>query len=67
MPRFKGATKVTYRWNHIGASGAPKVDGTGRAYRIRKRDRGHRLSCEVDGSNAGGPALAPPDSVTVPR
>jgi hypothetical protein len=67
VPRFKGAAKVTYRWTHIGASGAPKVDGTGRAYRIRKRDRGHRLSCEVEGNSAGGPALAPPDSVTVPR
>jgi hypothetical protein len=66
-PPFTGARKVTYRWTHIGPSGAPKVDGRGRRHTLRGRDRGHRLSCEVEGSNAGGPALAPPDSVAVPR
>ena len=67
-PPFRGgASKVTYRWTHVGASGAPKVDGKGRRYTIRARDRGHRLTCMVEGSNRGGPALAPPDAVSVPR
>jgi hypothetical protein len=67
-PRFQGRVdRVTYRWTHPSSSGAAKVDGSGRRYTVRRRDRGRRLSCRVEGSNAGGPALAPPDQIAVPR
>lgn len=67
-PRFTGhATRVTYRWAHRSSTGRFKVDGRQRAYTVRTRDRGHTLLCLVEGSNAGGPALAPPDQVAVPR
>ena len=67
-PRFTGgATKVTYRWVHRTSSGGFKVDGKRRTYRVRKRDRGRVLLCHVEGSNRGGPALASPDQVAVPR
>ena len=67
-PRFTGgATKVTFRWVHRASTGSFKVDGKRRSYKVRKRDRGHALLCHVEGSNRGGPALAPPDRVAVPR
>ena len=55
------------------AGGPAKIRGKARAgrtsseYKVRKRDRGHVLLCRVEGSNRGGPALASPDQVTVPR
>ena len=54
------------------AGGASKITGKARAgrkssYKVSRRDRGKRILCLVEGSNAGGPALAPPDGVAVPR
>jgi hypothetical protein len=67
-PRFTGgATKVTTRWTYLNSSGAPTVLGKKKAYKVTKRARGKRISCLVEGSNKGGPALATPDSVAVPR
>ena len=66
MPECK-VKKVTYRWAHRTSSGGFKVDGKCRTYTVRRRDRGHQLVCLVEGSNAGGPALAPADQVAVPR
>lgn len=66
-PRFSGdVEKTTFRWTHLTSSGAPKVDGRGRRYKVRKRDRGHRISCVVEASNDGGPAVATA-SKSVPR
>jgi len=66
-PRFSGdVEKTTFRWTHITSSGAPTVDGRGRSYKVRKRDRGHRISCVVEASNDGGPAVATA-SQAVPR
>ena len=48
------------------AGGASKITGK-RSYKVSRRDRGKRILCLVEGSNAGGPALAPPDGVAVPR
>jgi hypothetical protein len=67
-PRFSGGVEqVTVRWTVLDSLGAPKVLGTGRTYKVGRRARGKRVSCLVEGSNAGGPALAMPDSVAVPR
>lgn len=36
-PRFSGdVEKTTFRWTHLTSSGAPKVDGRGRRYKVRK-------------------------------
>jgi secreted trypsin-like serine protease len=67
-PGFTGGVKKrTIRWTVLDSSGTPKALGTGKTYKVGKRARGKRVSCLVEGSNAGGPGLAPPDSVVVPR
>ena len=58
---------MTVRWTYLDSQGVPKVIGKGRAYKVTRRARGKRISCLVEGSNRGGPALAPPDQVAVPR
>ena len=67
-PRFRGgARRVTTRWVYHDSRGEPVVLGKRRTYRVGRAARGKRVFCSVEGSNRGGPALAPQDSVTVPR
>ena len=67
-PRFTGDVKqVTTRGTYLDSQAVPRVLGKRRAYRVTRRARGKQISCRVEASNAGSPALAPPDSVAVPR
>lgn len=67
-PRFEGdVRKVTTRWAYLDSRGIPRVLGRRRSFRVNRRARGKQIRCMVEGSNAGGPALAPLDTVAVPR
>jgi hypothetical protein len=67
-PRFGGVVRrVTVRWVHLDSRGEPVVLGKGRSYRVGRAARGKRVFCRVEASNRGGPALAPLDSVAVPK
>jgi Trypsin len=66
-PRFKGASKVTLRWTYRNSRGTPTVVGRHKTYKVTRPARGKRITCLVEGSNRGGPGLAEPDSVAIPR
>jgi Trypsin len=51
-----GAT-LDYSWIIVGGGGSfgrPKAVGRGRTYRVARGDRGRRVACIADASNAGG-------------
>jgi secreted trypsin-like serine protease len=48
-------TKLAVRWNRQGGQRA----GSGRTYTVRKSDRGRKLACSIEASNAGGVASVP--------
>lgn len=68
VPRFTGGVKkVTVTWSYLNVAGAPTALGHKKTYKVGRKARGKRISCLVEGSNRGGPGLALPDSVAVPR
>ena len=64
-------TRIGYRWSVVGTGrggySPPAPVGAGGTYKIAKRDRGKRLACFVEASNAGGYALLAVASRLVPR
>jgi hypothetical protein len=46
-------TRITTSWFHVDR-GRQRAVAHGKAYTVRRSDRGHRLNCRVTASNAGG-------------
>ena len=46
-------SRITTSWFHVDR-GRQRAVARGRAYTVRRSDRGHRLNCRVTASNAGG-------------
>jgi hypothetical protein len=61
---WKGATRLAYAWTRDGK----RIKGeTGRAYTVRRTDRGHRIGCTVSAAAAGGTKSVAARAVKVRR
>jgi hypothetical protein len=66
-PRFTNVpTKVATSWLRLGPR-RPNPIAYGKAYTVRKLDRGHQLTCRVHASNDGGPSDALSLPIAIPR
>jgi hypothetical protein len=53
--RWSGASRFRYRWLR---DARPMRGATGRTYRVRRADRGHRIACRVTALGPGGSSNA---------
>jgi len=63
-PLIPGAKKVKYQWLR---NGKPIKGARKRSYRVRRKDRGKKLSCRISGVLGGKPFKLKTKAVKVPR
>ena len=69
--RPEPGARIEYSWSIVGTGrggvSSPAQVASGRRYVVRKRDRGHRVACFVDATNAGGYVHAAVANRVIPR